>query len=240
MGANTPTGTYPITVAAAGGGLAFPQQLSPFSTPSGGGGNNGITVSDLTGQGQSNRFISVGRFFKQGDIANFAQAVVGSTPILTQCDVKNRWPDGSLKFAIISFVLPSVSTGGTSVTFQNQSTGNNTGYLQQGDMLDPSYDFDAVMQLIGTTSPTIDARAMLQSGNFRYWLQGPVVTAVLIEDRDTRSYDVNTDGLTGNPLHPVFEAWFYPQGKKLEVGFTLENRGLHLLLRKALAIRRLL
>jgi len=64
---------------------------------------------------------------------------------------------------------------------------------------------------------------MLQAGLYRYWLQGPIVTAVIIEDRNARSADVNTDGGTGDPLHPIFEAWFYPQGSKVQVGFTLEN-----------------
>ena len=223
VAANTATGTYPITVTAAGGGLSENTTVTLTVTPSGGGVGNGITVSDLSGYGQSNRPISIGRFFREGDIPQFAQAVVGNTPLLTQCDVKNRWPDGSLKFAIISFVLPSVSTGGTAVVFQNQATGNNTGYLQMGDMLDSSYDFDATMYLSGTVSPSISARSMLQNGSFRYWLQGPIVTAVVVEDRNGRSNDVNTDGLAGNPLHPIFEAWFYPQGKKVEVGLTLEN-----------------
>jgi hypothetical protein len=223
VGAATPTGSYPLTVTATGGGLTATTTVTLTVTPSGNSGGNGITVSDLSGHGQSNRPISIGRFFRQGDIAQFAQAVLGNVPLLTQCDVKNRWPDGSLKFAIISFILPSISTGGTAVTFQNQSTGNNTGYLQMNDMLDSSYDFDAVMQLSGTVSPSISARSMMQGESFRYWLQGPIVTAVIIEDRNGRTYDVNTDGLAGDPLHPLFEAWFYPQGKKVEVGFTLEN-----------------
>ncbi len=222
VGSSTPLGTYPITVTGTGGGLAPTAAVSLTVIASGGPGN-GITVSDLSGSGQTNRFVSVGRFFSQGDIPHFAQAIVGGTPILTQCDVKNRWSDGSLKFAIISFVLPSVSTSGTAVGFQDQATGNNTGFLQQADMLNNAYDFDAVMQLNGTVSPTTSARSMLQGGQFRYWLQGPIVTAVIIEDRDGRSYDVNTDGAAGNPLHPIYEAWFYPQGNKVEVGFTLEN-----------------
>jgi uncharacterized membrane protein len=226
VGASTPTGTYPITVKATGGGLAPTATFTLTITTSGGGGGgsgNSITVSDLSGSGQSNRFVSVGRVFKQGDIPHFAQAVIGGSPILTQCDVKNRWPDGSLKFAIVSFVLPSVSTSGTTVSFQDQSTGNNAGYLQPSDMLNNAYDFDAQMRLTGTSSPSISARAMLQGGQYRYWLQGPIVTAIILEDRDGRSFDVNTDGGVGNPLHPIFEAWFYPQGHKVEVGFTLEN-----------------
>ena len=50
-------------------------------------------------------------------------------------------------------------------------------------MLNSAYDFDGVMQLTGTASPSISARSMLQAGDFRYWLQGPIVTAVILEDR---------------------------------------------------------
>ncbi len=182
--------------------------------------SNGVTIS---GHSQDNRFVSVPRFFKRGDIPRFAQAVVSGTPILTQCDAKNRWPDGSLKFAIISFVLPKVGSHGVEVKFQNQLTGNNEGYLEKNAMLDGVYDFDGTISLAGTASHVISARAMLQAGHFRYWLRGPVVTAVIIEDRDGRSDDVNTDGGTGNPLHPIFEAWFYPVSHKVELGFTVEN-----------------
>ncbi len=223
VGTSTAPGTYPITVTGNGGGDQHNATVTLTVTNSTGVSGNGITVTDLSGSGQNNRFVSLGRFFKQGDIPHFAQAVVNGNPLLTQCDVKNRWPDGSLKFAIISFILPTVSTGGTAVTFQDQGTGNNTDYLTQSNMLDPAYDFEGVMQLTGTACPSISARAMLQAGHFRYWLQGPIVTAVIIEDRDGRSNDVETDGAAGNPLHPIFEAWFYPQGHKVELGFTLEN-----------------
>jgi hypothetical protein len=188
------------------------------TTPSGI--NNGVTIS---GPAQGNRFISVPRFFRRGDIPNFAQAVVDGKAILTQCDVKNRWSDGSLKFAIISFVIPKVTSRGSDVLFQNQPTGNKEGYLGKSDMLDSAYDFEGTMQLTGKVNHSISALSMLEKGQFRYWLRGPVVTAVIIEDRSGRSEDVNTDGEPGNPLHPIFEAWFYPASHKVEIGFTLEN-----------------
>jgi hypothetical protein len=207
-----------------GGGLQRSTTVTLTVTSSGGGGSgNGITVYSTSGSPQTNRLVSIGRVFKQGDIPNFAEAVIAGTPILTQCDVKNRWEDGSLKFGIVSFLVPTVSTSGTSITFQNQGTGNNSGFLEQSDMLNQSYNFDGQMQLTGTESPTISARSTLEAGDFRYWLQGPIVTAVILEDRNNRSLDVNTDGAGGNPLHPIFEAWFYPQTNQVEVGFTLEN-----------------
>lgn len=186
---------------------------------------NTINVEETSGSSQTNRPISVARVFKQGEIANFAQAVLNGTTVLTQCDVKSRWPDGSLKFAIVSLVLPSLAANSSvTVGFQNQPTGNNTGYLTQAELLDPAFDFDGEINITGAVGHTISARTILGTGDFRYWLQGPIVTAVIIEDRSqARSFDVNSDGGSGNPLHPIFEAWFYPQNHAVQLGYTLEN-----------------
>jgi len=185
---------------------------------------NTVTVQETSGNAQSNRPISISRAFVQGEIPNFAQAVVGSTPVLTQCDVKNRWPDGSLKFAIVSFIMPSISANSSAtVSFVDQSTGNNSGFLLQPGMLDTAYDFDSTIHMLGSISQSVSARAMLTNGNLRYWLQGPIVTAVILEDRtQARSYDRDF-GDGSKALHPIFEAWFYPANHKVEVGATIEN-----------------
>src|SRR5215813_8585906 len=116
---------------------------------------NGIVISDISGSSQKNSPETVTRFFKQGEIPHYAQAVVNSTPLLTQCDVKNRWQDGSVKFALISFIVPRIDSKGTLVTFRDQATGNNAGYLTQADMLSSAYDFEATMSLLGATHPMI-------------------------------------------------------------------------------------
>jgi hypothetical protein len=184
-----------------------------------------LIVHETSGTAQVNRVVSASRVFVQGEILNYAQASISGAALLTQCDVKNRWPDGSLKFAIVSFVVPSLpANGSVTVSFANQTTGNNTGYLAQSDMLSAPYNFEAQIQVSGAASHTISARTMLTNGSFRYWLQGPIVTAVIFEDRSSaRTYDFNTDSGSGNPLHPIFEAWFYPQGNRVEVGYTVEN-----------------
>ena len=200
-----------------------------------------ITISDESGLLQINRPVSVARPFAQGEIANFAVASINGTDLLTQCDVKNRWPDGSLKFAIVSFVVPSISANGSvTVSFSNQTTGNNTGALAKSDMLTSPYNFDGQIQLAGAVSHNLSARAILNAATScsspttdpdgtitsnlcTYWLQGPIVTAVILEDRTGRSFDVNADGGSGNPLHPRFEAWFYPSTNQVQLGYTLED-----------------
>ena len=193
---------------------------------------NTVGIRDQSGSIQTDTPQSIPRFFRKGEIANFAQPSVDGTPATVwQCDVKNRWDDGSLKFAIVSLVVSQIPAHhNVIVGFINNASrdsgakgGTATGYLTKAEMLDPQYDFEATTGLAGAVSHTISARAMLEKGSFRYWLQGPVVTAAIIEDRATRSFDVNTDGREGNPLHPIFEAWFYPQNRKVEVGLTIEN-----------------
>jgi hypothetical protein len=183
-----------------------------------------IRISELTGKTQSDRPITVARAFRQGEIRNFARATVGGVALLTQCDVKNRWPDGSLKYALVSFVLGKLSAKSTvEVSFSNQESGNNEGYAKAEQLLDPGFDFDATIEMTGASRQVVDAREMLQKGSFRYWLQGPVVTAVIVEDRTpTRSFDKDF-GDGSKALHPIFEAWFYPASKKVFVGYAMEN-----------------
>ena len=197
-----------------------------------GGQSNPNTMNILSGSTQTNVPTTIPRFFRKGEIAHNAQPTIGGSPAATwQCDVKNRWEDGSLKFAIVSLLVPLLpAKRGVTIGFvenANRDSGGGgetpTGYLNKADMLAPAYDFEAAMQLTGVVSRRVRARAILYAGKFRYWLQGPVVTAVIVEDRAGRAFDVNTDGGQGNPLHPIFEAWFYPQSSKVQVGYTLEN-----------------
>ncbi len=185
---------------------------------------NTLSIFDTSGSTQINQPISISRPFRKGDIPNFAQVKINGTAVLTQCDVKNRWADGSLKYAIVSFIIPSLpSNGSVTVEFVNQSTGNNTGFLNQSQMLEAGYNFDATIEMAGTVTRTVSARAMLTDGKFRYWLQGPIVTAAIIEDRTVaRTYDQDF-GDGSKALHPIFESWFYPQGNQVKVGSTIEN-----------------
>jgi hypothetical protein len=185
-----------------------------------------ITIHETSGKEQDNRPVAVSRPFRQGEILNFVRASIGSTSLLTQTDVKNRWPDGSVKFAVVSFVIPKLPANrSVMVSFSNQASGNNTDPLSQNDMLDPVYDFDVRIEMNGRggKSEVVSGRTMLQGGAFRYWLRGPVVTAVVVEDRSPQRMHDKDFGDGSKALHPIFEAWFYPANKQVDIGVTLEN-----------------
>ena len=218
---------------------------------------NAITVTDLSGAVQTNRPITISRVFAQGDIAGFAQARVNGTPVTTQCDVKTRWPDGSLQHALVSFNATIGSRATVTVDFISQTTGNNTGYLNKAGMLAFNESASGTGNGWGATieaavsglTKSANARTMLNNLNVstdfntaqvRYWMAGPVVTQVIIEDKSpNRSADFGwscTGGCTGDyasatwatdnqnrSLHPIFVVTFYPANKTVKVDYILEN-----------------
>jgi hypothetical protein len=209
-----------------------------------------VAITNTSGGTLTNKPVSIPQPARQGDIPTCPNAFLSQSGLYTavsttQGDVKNRWPDGSWKYGVISFVVPGSWLNGQTifVDYDNQGTCNNTGQLSQAQMLAGGFNFDGQIQLTGTASHNISARTILSGASSIsdctgtdpdgvlassgvtacYWLKGPVVTAVILEDRHGRTFDVNTDSATGNPLHPRFEAWFYPQDNSVQLGYTLEN-----------------
>src|SRR5208337_3063151 len=133
----------------------------------------------------------------------------------------NRWPDGSVKFAVISFIAPNFNANGSLVvTFQNSATGAHTGGLSLSAMTgfnSGNWNAQLVVTPLGGSAVTTNFKTMLAAsdpgantfGDCKndYWLQGPVVTAVIVQDcTSTTAYDFGwtwngttmTSPVTGN------------------------------------------
>src|SRR5690242_13245028 len=64
---------------------------------------NKLTLIDQSGSPQINRTITVSRYFAQGEILGFARPRINGEPaVFWQSDVKTRWPDGTVRFALVS------------------------------------------------------------------------------------------------------------------------------------------
>ena len=129
VGATTATGTYPLTVLPDRRGINLDCTVA-LTVTSGGGGGNGITATDYPGMGkQPSHFRGSGRLSGKGTFRSSRRLWSGERRSDT-VRVKNRWPDGSLKFAIISLVCRGCRRAEPRSLSRNQSTGNNTGYLE--------------------------------------------------------------------------------------------------------------
>ena len=184
---------------------------------------NFITIKEKAGVTSSQYPIQIGRPFVPGEIPNFPKAVANGTAVATQADVKGRWPDGSVKHAIISFYLPTLAANSTvTVTFANQTSGNAAGFLAKADMLGTGVDFDATMALTnGSTTVSASARSMLSNDKFEYWLKGSIMTSVIIADHSAaRSADIGFDA--NKSFRPIFHATFWPGINKVKVRYIGE------------------
>lgn len=184
---------------------------------------NSLTITEKAGLTTANYPLQIARPFVRGEIPSYPQAILMGTPLTTQADVKTRWPDGSVKHAILTFLIPTLTANSTvTVTFQNQATGNNGGYLNTAGMLDAAYDFDARMALTNGPTITTSARTMLTANAYDYWLQGSVATSIILADHSaSRVYDVGFDG--NRAFRPIFHATFWPTIKKVRVRFIGEG-----------------
>lgn len=204
-------------------------RYAPEGTPAGV--TNTITIYEKAGVTTTNYPIQIGRVFAQSEIASYPQAVVGGAPVTTQADVKMRWGDGSVKHAILSFLIPTLTSNGTVlVGFQNQGSGNNTS-LSKGTMLGAPFDFDAQMVFSSGVSATVSARTMVNAwdgssdsdlGPVKLWTKGPIATTLILADHSTsRVYDVGSDG--NRSIRPIFHVTFWPTINKVRVRFVGEN-----------------
>ncbi len=186
---------------------------------------NAITIANRSGVAQTSYPLQFGRPFLPGAIPDQPQALLNGVAQPTQADVKNRWPDGSVKFAVIAVVVPTIPAGGSlSLTFRDQPSANNTP-LTAAQMLDPRYAFNAVIMLksaaAGVTK-TASARQMLQNGDYKLWTSGPVAqTIILGDDAASRKYDIGFDAY--RPFRPRFYATFWPATYQVMVRYVGEN-----------------
>ncbi|GAA4279233.1 T9SS type A sorting domain-containing protein [Aquimarina mytili] len=191
--------------------------------------DNKLIITEINNVTTNKYPVQIGRPFVKGEITDFPEAVIDGTTILTQADVKNRYEDGSVKFAIISFLIPTLEANASvTVTFQNQVSGQNIPLTKQ-QMLDSSYDFDAVIELINGGVVNASARQMLQNNDYVYWTQGPIATTVIIADHSNQEtslghavskYDIGFDG--HRSFRPIFQATFWPGIHKVMVRFIGE------------------
>lgn len=186
--------------------------------------SNAITITEPHGKPQSHYPIQIGRPFAKGEIVNYPQAVIDGKDIDTQADIKQRYDDGSVKHAILSFIIDELPANGTiKISFTNTEQNNNTP-LNEDEMLSNKFNFDARMDFLFdnlSNEQTASARDMLEQGDFEYWTSGPIATTILLKDHSiARKYDVGSDDYRS--VRPLFYVTFWPSIGRYSVRYIAE------------------
>ncbi|MDC1205332.1 hypothetical protein N8083_00595 [Candidatus Pacebacteria bacterium] len=183
-------------------------------------GKGGIQIRERSGVTQIDYPVQIGRPFVKGDIRSFPLAVIDGTSVYTQVKVQQRWDDGSVKHAVLSFIVPNIPANGTvDVAFINQANSRESTHDVSSLLAD---GFDAEVKLTsGGTTKTVSVAQMLRDGAYEIWTEGPVATTYIVGDHSAkRAYDIGFD--THRSFRPLFYVTHWPSLGKTKVRYVGE------------------
>lgn len=166
--------------------------------------------------------VQLGRPFRQGEILHRPIAIVDGQELNTQADIKQRWPDGSVRHATLSFHVQGKPGERKLISFADSTAPAHTVPFAPGSVLDGSYNFDmTLVATSGLTTRQVSAREMLVNGDYEVWLHGDIATTVILRDHsEARRYDFGFGGT--RPLRPIFHATFWHLTRQVTVRAILE------------------
>ena len=182
-----------------------------------------VRVRNLTQDSLQNIPVTFGQAFRRGHVppGKMVHCLIDDT--WAQVDPKRRHEDGSLRFAVVSVVLPKLGPGG-SKTLRLVGAGPRPGRPLPPITLAPllKTDFDAVVTLTfpDGTVRSVSARKLLArtSRKAPTWLRGHAATEWLV-----RGVPIGPGGKADEDLSVRFQVRAYAGCKRVRVSVVVEN-----------------
>jgi len=174
-----------------------------------------VTLVDKSNTTTNGYPITLSLVFREGQVASAVTARVDGDMLPTQTDTKVRYADGSVKHAVVSFILPVMPAGGqVFVEILGGGSNADSDYVDVDELL--ATDFEAVLDLtVNGNAHSISARQLLAGlPEVRYWLQGDVCCELLIRD-----LNVNVE----NQLNVQYYVRLYPGWDGIRIDTVVEN-----------------
>jgi hypothetical protein len=166
-----------------------------------------LTFANTAGSGTpAESYVAFGMAFKKGDVpsSSVPELRVSSSPIPAQYDLRNTWPDGSLRWCEVSCIHPAIAGSGTSDVEVWSVTGSydNTPSRTVDDVdATGGHDFNvaitAATDYTGSTYAGGTLDAAFNDGTIDVVKSGPVC----VQWRSWMPFDTQTD--------ENLAAWFY-------------------------------
>jgi hypothetical protein len=185
---------------------------------------NTITISEPINTARSNYPLQIGRAFAKAKFPGNVQLKIDGVSLKTQTDIKNRWPDGSIRFAVLSTVIPSIAPGAKlKVEFESLTT-TSAEAPTLTSFLDANPNFDAAISVVIGSSPVnkVGLRQMLRTATVQAWTQGPISSSYIVADHSaSRSFDFGVSNLKS--VRPIFHVTVWHGLSLAKVRFIAEN-----------------
>lgn len=181
-----------------------------------------VRVENTKASEQSDVPITFGHIFAPGDLpksGSLSGISEDGTPLPLQVDVKASHPDGSVRHAVISAVLPRLSPRqAETIGLMKTAAGSGVSQLSRpADLIDTGFTASVVLSVDGKTY-TASADALFKSGKVTTWLAGPIANEWLV------STPFKAIGGTDHPhLAARFAIRAYAGQQKARVDVTIEN-----------------
>lgn len=163
--------------------------------------------------------VTFGQAFAVGDVPSDSSLVArlaGDIYVPLQVDVKATHPDGSLRHAVITALVPSIAANQMQVIYLSKSHLTATSGSTPLSIL--SNGFTASVNIIvGGVSYTASANEAFKSGAYQNWLSGPLATEWIVP-----APFVAADGTVHPQLHAQFAIRAY-DGNTAKVDVSVEN-----------------
>ncbi|MFC5476838.1 hypothetical protein [Massilia suwonensis] len=186
------------------------------STPIPAGGITGVVIESTAREDQADVPVSFGQVFAPGDLprgAGLAARLADGSLLPLQLDVKASHPDGSVRHAVISLILPRLRAGKDLGLALVKSTKKPQGSAKAGSAPDT-----VVTVVIDGERYTASSAVLLKAQKAQTWLQGPVVTELQVA-----APLKNAKGDEHPHLAARFALRWYPEARQARVDVTLEN-----------------
>ncbi|WP_240046329.1 hypothetical protein [Rhodanobacter glycinis] len=181
------------------------------------------TVVSQVSQAQGNVSVTFGQIFKSGDVpqGTTLAATVNGQPVGLQVDPKATNPDGSLRHAVLTAMVPSLPGNAKwPLTLSAQpapTVAEKVDHVSLSRLLATSYDAEVSLNM-GGKSYTANARALLQVASTAHackpwnsqcdlWLSGPLASEWVVNGPLTA-----TDGTISPNLRVYFAVRAYADG----------------------------
>ncbi len=174
-----------------------------------------LTIVEKAGVTTTNYPVTLSMVFRKGDVADNVIARVDGAAFATQTDVKVRWPDGSVRHALVSFILPSLQADSqVTVELLAGGLGCNTTGMTKDQLLASDFEANMAITVAGTTT-NVSARQILQNtADPRYWAKGAIVSEFVLRDWNTN---------VAGQLNVSYRVRVYPTAGYIRVSTVVDN-----------------
>ncbi len=182
-----------------------------------------VRLENLGQTAQSTVPVTFGQVFAAGDLPTGSRLLARTEDgqdVPLQVDIKARHPDGSVRHALLSTILPVLAAGKTqtlSLQAGPPATGAAPARHTPSTLL--AGDFDAVVRImLDDQVYTAAARPALANGRYRSWIDGPLVSEWLVN-----APLLDPHGKAHPHLQVRYAIRDYADGRGTRVDVTLEN-----------------